>query len=373
MKNNKDTNASINLKESTVFFEGSIDKFTVPYLDRSLQRTKDFTGIKEIDLSKVTSMDSAGSILIQELAKTIKAANDLDIPETEIYKNYPQDIAHIFEIFSLQKVKEISLPWKESFFEKLGDTVSSFGTALLYAFVLAADIFYWAIAGIWKRKGARKGSFIQQSLLIGAEAIPIVGLLSFIIGVVLALQAAAQLRLVGADIFLADMLGYAMLTEMGALMTAIIVSGRSGSSIASEVATMKVTEELDALKMMSINPTRYVLVPKFYAMSACMPLLVVFSIIVGIIGGILVAVLYLNLSVTAFYNQMLGALFLKDFITTMIKSTFFGWAIVVIGSFYGLRVEGGAEGVGKATTYAVVTSIFTVILIDVIFSLLYLP
>lgn len=104
-----------------------------------------------------------------------------------------------------------------------------------------------------------------------------------------------------------------------------------------------------------------------------MPLLALISMLVGILGGIIVAVTYLNLSISAFYNQMLNALVVKDVVISLIKSVFFAWAIVIIGSFYGFRVEGGAEGVGKATTYSVVTSIFAVIIIDVIFSLFYLP
>lgn len=373
MKDKLETTARISIEENRFFLEGVIDKFSVPILWKELAKIKDFNGLESLDLSRVTGLDSAGTLFIEEVALTIQKENHPETPFTDLIVNYSEDAGHTLKIFSQASVKESPTYEEVGFFEKAGETVLSFFIALFDSMVLSADVFYWSIVGLWDKKGARKGSFIQQSLLIGSEAVPIVGLLSFIIGLILALQAAAQLRMVGADIFIADMLGYAMLTEMGALMTAIIVSGRSGSAIASEIATMKVSEELDALKMMSINPVRYVIVPKFYAMTICMPLLVIMSIIVGIIGGLLIAVFYLNLSVSAFYGQLLNVLLLKHLITTMIKCTFFGWAIVIIGSFYGLRVEGGAEGVGKATTYSVVTSIFTVILIDVIFSLLYLP
>ncbi len=373
MTPSKDSGSKLIIGNGKILLEGDIDKYSVPDLWKRYHQIEDLQNIEQVDLSKAGLLDSAGSIFIEQIAIDIKQANNLDKPYTELITNYNDDQGHTLKIFSQSKLEDSKPVKPESFFEKIGSNVIDFGRSLFDAMVLAADIFYWAIVGIWKKKGARKGSFTQQSLLIGLEGVPIVAVLSIIIGFILALQAAAQLRMFGAEIFIADMLGYAMLTEMGALITAIIVSGRSGSSIASEIATMKVSEELDALKMMSINPIRYVIVPKFYAMTVCMPLLVVMSIIVGIFGGLLIAVFYLNLSPSAFYNQLINVLTFKDFITTMIKSTFFGWAIVIIGSFYGLQVEGGAEGVGKATTFSVVTSIFTVILIDVVFSLLYLP
>ncbi len=373
MKKVHENSENLFVENKKILLKGDIDKFTVPLLWKQLSQINDLTGIEIIDLKHVTSIDSAGSLFIEEIASTIKDQNNLDLPIDKLYQNVTKDINDTIKVFSQTDVKTYSRKRKDPFFVLVGDLVISFITSLHEIMILASDVFYWAILGIWRKKGARKGSFTQQSLLIGMEAVPIVALLSLIIGLILSLQAAVQLRMFGADIFIADMLGYAMLTEMGAMMTAIIVSGRSGSSIASEIATMKVSEELDALKMMSINPIRYVIVPKFYAMSVCMPLLVILSIIIGILGGVFVAILYLNISATAFYNQLLNVLTLKDLLITMIKSTFFGWSIVIIGSFYGLKVEGGAEGVGKATTYSVVTSIITVIIIDVIFSLLYLP
>jgi phospholipid/cholesterol/gamma-HCH transport system permease protein len=156
------------------------------------------------------------------------------------------------------------------------------------------------------------------------------------------------------------------------MMTAIILAGRSGSAIASEIATMKVTEELDALRMMAINPVRYVMVPKFSAITICMPFLVIWSTAIGILGGLVIAVFYLDLSVTAYMTEIFEVLTLKDILVGLSKSIIFAWVIVIIGSYFGLNVEGGAEGVGKVTTKSVVVSIFMVIFFDVIFSLLYL-
>jgi phospholipid/cholesterol/gamma-HCH transport system permease protein len=135
---------------------------------------------------------------------------------------------------------------------------------------------------------------------------------------------------------------------------------------------MKVTEEIDALKMMALNPIRYVVVPKFHAVTICMPILVLFSILIGVFGGLLIGVYYLELSVTSFVNSCLDVTAVKDILITMAKSIVFAWQIVIVGSHYGFQVNGGAEGVGKATTISVVISIFSVIIMDALFSLVYL-
>lgn len=367
--------ASITKFENCFQVQGTVSKQTVPQLLYTLEKLSDISDIEKIDLSAVDSIDSAGVLFLEELASTLKKNNVSlsDKPVDNLMINYSAQIGDSLRIFSQTSLPELPDKEKPGFFERFGASFFVFRDAVYEFLILSADVLYWSLVGLWKKKGARKGSLIQQSVLIGVDSFTIIFSLSFIIGLILALQSAVQLRMFGANIFIADLISIAMVREMGPMMTAIIIAGRSGSAIASEIATMKVTEELDALKMMAINPIRYVVVPKFHAITICMPLLVIISMLVGIFGGIIVAVTYLNLSVTAFYNQMLNALVIKDVLISLLKSTFFAWAIVIIGSFYGFRVEGGAEGVGKATTLSVVTSIFAVILIDVIFSLLYLP
>jgi phospholipid/cholesterol/gamma-HCH transport system permease protein len=238
--------------------------------------------------------------------------------------------------------------------------------------VLSSEIFYWSIVDIWKTKGHRKGSFTNQSIQIGFNALPIVGLLSFIVGVILALQSAVQMKNFGADQFLPLLLAHAFVRELSPLITAVIVAGRSGSAIASEIATMKVTEEIDALKMMALNPIRYVVVPKFHALTISMSLLVTFSIVVGILGGAIVAVLYLGQSFSSFMDACIDTISTQTFVISLLKSTVFAWQIVIIGSYYGFSASGGAEDVGRVTTQSVVASIFGVIIMDAIFSFQYL-
>ncbi|MCD4652004.1 MAG: MlaE family lipid ABC transporter permease subunit [Candidatus Cloacimonetes bacterium] len=350
-----------------LYLTGVIDKHSAPELLAQTILLEDISSIKRVDISGVSSIDSAGVALLDELVDRIKNQQGL----AEI-TGATGIVARTVETFS-QIIGDLSQPQKPpAFFEKIGESALEMKKSLYDYILLSSEITYWSIRGIFSKKAARKGSFIQQALLIGADALPIVSLLSFIIGLILALQAAAQLKQFGANIFVADLLSISMVREMGPMMTAIIVAGRSGSSIASEIATMKVTEELDALRMMSINPIRYVVVPKFLAMSLCLPLLVTLSIVVGIFGGLIIGITYLDLSAYSFINQCILANKASYIFISMAKSMFFAWVIVIIGSYFGFAVTGGAEGVGKATTSSVVASIFAVIVLDVIFSLLYM-
>jgi phospholipid/cholesterol/gamma-HCH transport system permease protein len=374
MARHRSTSEIINFDEGVIKPIGLLNKATVPQLWMSFKAVSDLTNYKHIDLSEVHSVDSAGVVFIEEVASELIKSNSLLAEKSfdDVIVNGSDEVLNSIKIFSQRDLPERPKRVRTGYFERLGESFLLGKSGVIEILTLSSEVFYWSIAALWKKKGARKGSLIQQAGLIGVDSVPIIFLLSFIIGLILSLQSAVQLRLFGADIFVADLITVSMLREMGPMMTAIIVAGRSGSSIASEIATMKVTEELDALKMMAINPIRYVVVPKFHAITFCMPLLVTISIIVGIFGGIIVAVSYLGISPSAFYGQMVKALSMKDLLITLLKSTIFAWAIVIIGSFYGFRVEGGAEGVGKATTLSVVASIFAVIVIDVIFSPIYI-
>jgi len=185
------------------------------------------------------------------------------------------------------------------------------------------------------------------------------------------LQAGYQLLQFGANIYIADMVGVAMVAELGPLMTAIVMAGRSGSSVAAEISTMVISEEVDALRTMGINPVRYVLVPKMFALVFTMPLLTVMSMVVGIMGGAIVALFYLDLSIQAFWVELIQALALKDLLVSMLKAVTFAILIGLTAGHTGFRASGGATGVGRATTASVVASIFLVIVFDAIYSVIF--
>lgn len=319
-----------------------------------------------LDLAAVTGIDSAGVALLDNLQDQCQSRGIAIHLE-----NIPLAIHQAIASFSIPRLApEIATP-VPGFFEALGDKFYRLRQDLVDFLLLTTDIFYWSVVGLFRRKNQRAGSFVQQSLLIGVGSLKILALLTFLIGLVLALQSAAQLRQLGADIFVADLIGIAMLREMGPIMTAVILAGRSGSAIASEIATMVVTEEIDALRTMALNPVRYVMVAKFHAITVAMPLLTILADLIGIFGGLVIGVVYLQLSATAFINELLTVVILKDVLTGLAKSLVFAWIIVIVGCYYGMQVKGGAEGVGKATTASVVASIFLIIVADSILGLIF--
>lgn len=205
----------------------------------------------------------------------------------------------------------------------------------------------------------------------GFNALPIVGLLSFLMGTVIAYQGAEQLRRYGANIFIADLVGLSMLREMAPLLTAIIVAGRSGSAYAAQVGTMKVTEEIDALRTIGIVPTELLVLPKILAMMIALPLLTVYADMMSVFGGMVMARSQLGVSFEDFIDRFGDAVRLSSYLTGIGKAPVFAAIIAVVGCFQGFRVQGGADSVGRQTTVSVVQSIFLVILADAIFSVVF--
>jgi len=205
----------------------------------------------------------------------------------------------------------------------------------------------------------------------GYNALPIVGVISLFVGIILALQAAYQLKRFGALIYVANLVGVSITRELGPIITAIIVSGRSGSAFAAEIGSMKAAEELDALTSMGINPVRFIVTPKLIALMVMLPALTIFSDVIGIFGGFLLAVTALELHPYNYFQQTVNALLIKDIMTGLLKAWAFAIVITTVGAYQGFKVEGGAEEVGRRTTSAVVTSIFLVIVFDLFFTVLF--
>jgi phospholipid/cholesterol/gamma-HCH transport system permease protein len=229
-----------------------------------------------------------------------------------------------------------------------------------------------AVGGVIRRPST--GNWREIAPLMnrtGADAVPIVILINFLIGFVMGFQSAVQLKQFGANIYVADLVGLSITRELGPLMTAIIVCGRSGAAFAAELGTMKVSEEVDALRTMGFGPWRYLVIPRVLALVFVMPVLTLLADLVGILGGLCVGILSLDLTFTAYLNETKSALHLWDIFQGLIKSGVFGFAIGLIACQQGLSTSGGAEGVGRRTTAAVVTSLFALILIDAGFTILF--
>lgn len=358
--------AEIKLDHPMLAISGNLDRNVVPELQKEASQLLRKGQIKILDLSGIESLDSAGVAFLECLKDSVQKNN----PTVTVIAP-PLPMLKIMQTFA-DHAEGLKKPAPPSIFESIGQKVVDAYLEFVDAFLLCSELAWWSIIGIFDRKGQKRGSFTSAGVLLGYNALAVVALLSFIIGFILSLQSAAQLRIYGGNVFLPDLLTVTMVREMGPLITAIIVAGRSGSAIASEIATMQVSEEIDALRMMALNPIRYVVVPKFHAITVVMPLLVVFSIIVAEIGGLIIGLQMLDLSLATFWARSIAIISIKDIVISLSKSIVFAWLIVIIGAHYGFRVKGGAEGVGKATTASVVASIFAVIITDALFSLFYL-
>ena len=236
--------------------------------------------------------------------------------------------------------------------------------------VLINQTAYWLVVGPFRPKGFKWRWTIRQVVQTGREAVPIVTLIAAAIGMILALQSAYQLRRVGALTMVATLVSVSVVRELGPLITAIIVAGRSGSAFAAEIASMQVAEEVDAMKTMGLHPVKFLVAPKVMGLVIALPCLTLMADLIAILGGMAVGVLGLGMSVDAYYQQSLVFLEIPDVINGLIKSVFFALIISLVGCYQGFAVTGGAEGVGRRTTSSVVTAIFLVILADVFFTLL---
>jgi phospholipid/cholesterol/gamma-HCH transport system permease protein len=319
-----------------------------------------------LDLSQTTRIDSAGLSLLfflgRQCEKTGKKCTLVNASE--------EILSEISSLDFSDKSKQ-QPEVQQGFFETLGSALLLGRDTAEAALSMLSEILYWASFGLLKKRDFRKGVIEEQMFAMGYKALGIVGLLSFLIGVVLALQAALQLEHFGAGIFLAPMITISMIKELGPLLTAIILTGRSGSAITAEIATMVVGEEIDALKTMGINPLQFVVVPKLFALSVTMPILSLAASLVGIAAGYAVAIVYLGIASKLMIGEIMKNIMFMDVVANVVKSVVFSWLIVWIGAFHGFRVHGGAEAVGRETTQSVVNGIFIVICADALFSFIF--
>jgi len=212
---------------------------------------------------------------------------------------------------------------------------------------------------------------VHQARSVGVEALPIVSLISFFVGLILALQGAYELRKLGALQLVASAVAISMIRELGPLMTAIVVIGRSGSAFAAEIGTMKVNEEIDALETMAMEPVRYLVAPKFVAMLVMVPCLTTWADLMGVVGGGLFGVTNAGFTWGTYFQATLDALDVRDLMTGLVKSVMFAIVITAVGCQEGFSTGLGSEEVGRSTTSAVVKSIFLVILVDLVFTAIF--
>jgi len=227
------------------------------------------------------------------------------------------------------------------------------------------------VQALIRPRSVRLASISRQVAETGIDALPIVGLMALMISVVIAYQSVAQLRLYGAENLTINLVAISMLREMGVLVTAIMVAGRSGSAFTAEIGVMKAREEIDALHAMGLDPMRLLVVPRLIGLLITLPLLTLFADVVGLFGGAIATQALLHVSPAQFIEHVRGAVDSYDLLVGLIKAPVFAVVIAIIGCMHGLRVRGSAESVGHETTRAVVKAIFLVIVLDALFSILF--
>lgn len=230
--------------------------------------------------------------------------------------------------------------------------------------VLFFKTLYWLAMGPFKKKFPKRQGIFQQMVFAGIQSLVIVFFVALFTGIVIAMQSAYQLAQLGATIYVASMVAVSMARELGPVLTSLVVAGRVGAAITAELGSMKVSEQIEALETMALNPIRFLVVPRFIALVIMLPCLTVISDIVGIGGGFLVGVYNLKLNPYRYIDFSFNFMVWKDVWTGLVKSLVFGVIISIIGCYMGLNTRGGAEGVGKATTISVVTSFILIILFD---------
>jgi len=242
----------------------------------------------------------------------------------------------------------------------LGDLAQLTGNAARAVFI-----------GPFRGKSVSFTRAVHQAMAVGIEALPIASLISFFIGMILALQGAYELRRLGALQLVASAVAISMTRELGPLMTAIIVIGRSGSAFAAEIGTMKVNEEIDALQTMALEPVHFLVAPKFLAMILMLPCLTTWSDFMGVLGGALFGISSAGFTLESYLRATIDAIVMRDIITGLIKSLMFGIVITAVGCQEGFSTGLGSEQVGRSTTSAVVKSIFLVIAVDLVFTAIF--
>ncbi|MFH1593537.1 MAG: ABC transporter permease [Candidatus Omnitrophota bacterium] len=249
-------------------------------------------------------------------------------------------------------------------FETVGRPIVGVARQTANVLGLLFQTMFWIIVGPFKRKFPKPAGIFEQMVFTGIKSLVIVSFVGLFTGIVIAMQSAYQLAQLGATIYVAAMVSVSMTRELGPVLTALVVAGRVGAAIAAELGTMKVSEQIEALETIALNPIRFLVVPRFLALILMLPCLTIFADIMGILGGYLVGVYNLGLNPYRYIDVSFDLLVWKDVWTGLVKSVVFGITIAMVACYTGLNTRGGAEGVGKSTTVSVVTSFILIILFD---------
>jgi phospholipid/cholesterol/gamma-HCH transport system permease protein len=352
-----------------IILEGRLDSFTTSTIWRRARDTIAAAKVPTVLLnaSRIDYCDASGvALLVQMRHQQLRSGGYFEI------RGLQHQLQSLVEDWQPEDFAATDNQHEEaaSLVEEIGRSIVDIGrdiyTLIIFVGELAAALARAAI----KPRAARWRDTLHIAESVGVNAVPIVALIGFLMGLIMAFQAAIPLGQFGAQIFVANLIGLAILRELGPLMTAIVLAGRSGSAFAAELGTMKVREELDALKTMGLEPVPFLVVPRVIAAVLMTPLLTIFADLVGLIGGAVV-LLSLGFPLITFWNQVQLAVGYSDLLGGLAKSFVFGVLVAAIGCLRGLQTQTGASAVGESTTRAVVSGIILIVIADGLFSVIY--
>jgi phospholipid/cholesterol/gamma-HCH transport system permease protein len=254
----------------------------------------------------------------------------------------------------------------QRFFITLGKRVMAFLYFMGGLARLTQETVYWIFIPPYKKE-----RIFEQAKRAGLDSLPIVSLIGLFIGMIMAFQTAYLMQRLGSEIYIASIVALSLIRELGPVITALVVAGRVGAAIAAEIGSMQVTEQIDALETMATNPIKYLVVPRFLALTLMLPLLTLYADIIGIFGGYMICVFKLGIPGSLYMNITYESLMYKDLFTGLAKTVFFGMIISLVSCYQGFNVEGGAVGVGKATMRAVVSTFILILAADCLFTALF--
>jgi len=322
-----------------------------------------------VNLSKIEYLDSAGALGLLQLEDRAKAKS---IPFQ--FVNVTDEAKRVMGLINRRALTMkplVSDKRSDNIIEQVGESSLRIFNDFVSIITFLGDLITALIYSFIRPRSIRWEDLLFYMKRAGVEGLPIVGLINFLLGLIIAFMSSLQLKQFGANIYVAQLVGVAMVTELGPIMTAIIVAGRSGSAFAAEIGTMKVNEEVDALVSMGFDPTRFLAIPKVLAAMLVVPVLTLYADFFGVAGGLVVGVLGLDLTVYTYVQETMGVISITDIVKSLIKSVVFAVLIAGIGCQRGFQVRGGAEAVGAATTSAVVAAIFLIIVTDSAFAVLF--
>lgn len=354
--------------ELLLALDGTLDLRSTPDILHQLNKLpRPLPRTIRVDLGAIRRMDDCGALIIMHLERLTAEQG-----ATLVLDSIPDHVRELLGFLRLGEAAPAALPPRPT-----PNILTRFGMKTMHVIdqsrqhVLFVGEVTLTLLSLLRHPGRlRWKDTIEYMHRVGVDALPIVGLISFLLGLIMAFMSAVQLQQFGANIYVASLVALAMVRELGPIMTAIIVAGRSGSAFAAEIGTMKISEEVDALVTMGFRPAMFLVAPKIIAAVLVVPLLAMYSNLFAIAGGLLIGVTALDLTPTAYMTQTMNTLSIFDINWGLFKSAIFAALIATVGCFKGYQVRGGAASVGQATTSAVVTGIFLVILVDSILAII---